>query len=117
MMPEETGSVRRAAPVRGAIAAGAAELTRLRALMYESFGGDASGGEWRATCVRTFARRLAEEPEEFVAFVVDADGGSGPGGPLVASGVGWVEVHLPGPTNLTGRRGHIASMSTDLEAR
>src|SRR4051794_41711046 len=111
-MPEPTGSVRRPAAVRRAVPADAEELTRLRALMYESFGGDTSGGEWRATCVRTFARRLEEEPEEFVAFVVDAEDGGGPGGPLVASGVGWIEVHLPGPTNLTGRRGHIASMST-----
>lgn len=95
--------------VRRATPDDAAELTRLRALMYETWGTAAGEDEWQATALHVFETRLAGD--DFAAFVVD-----GPDG-LVASGVGWVEQHLPGPHNVTGRRGHIASMSTDVAVR
>jgi GNAT superfamily N-acetyltransferase len=94
------GNLRRAVP------GDAADLTRLRALMYEAMGIDASAAAWRASCETAFTRRLAE-PDRFAAFVVEA------GGRLVSCGVGWMEEHLPGPRQLDGRRGHIASMSTE----
>ena len=93
------------------------ELVRLRALMFESFGGDGSGAAWRAACHAFLRRRLTEEPQRFVAVVVDSPVSTGPGGLLVSAGLGWVDEHLPGPSNPSGLRGYIASMSTDLEAR
>ncbi|HVE98264.1 MAG TPA: GNAT family N-acetyltransferase [Mycobacteriales bacterium] len=94
-------SLRRATP------ADAAELSRLRALMYDAWSGSSAGVEWRDSATEMFRRRLAEEPDDFVAFVVEE------AGHVVASGVGWVSEHLPNPHNLSGRRGHIASMSTE----
>ena len=100
--------------VRRATAADAAELTRLRGVMYEAWGADISDPVWSAECERVIRERLRQTPESFVAYVVDD---SATAGRLVACGVGWIEHHLPGPMNLTGRRGHIASMSTDPEHR
>ena len=80
--------------------------------MHESMGEDPSGAEWRRSAERMFARRLRDEPETFVAFVVDA-----PDATLVSSGVGWISEHLPSTWNVTGRRGHIASMSTEVAVR
>jgi len=105
-----TGTVRRAE------VADADELVRLRAVMYDSFGTDTTG-PWQQACLLELRQRLAET-EDFAAFVVDRPPGpSRPGGPLVSAGVGWVERHLPSPRNTAGRRGHVASMSTDVAVR
>ncbi len=88
----------------------AAELTRLRALMYEAMGIDASAPEWQTSCHDAFVRRLTE-PDRFAGFVVED------AGRVVSCGVGWVEEHLPSPRQHDGRRGHIASMSTEPGAR
>ncbi len=90
----------------------AAELTRLRATMLKSMNDDISEEQWWRNAEEVFQRRLSAEPETFVAFVVE-----GPDGTLMSSGVGWISEHLPGPRNPTGRRGHIASMSTVPQAR
>lgn len=97
--------------VRRATVQDVPELVRLRAVMYDSWGSDTGVAGWRESCAEVLTRSLAT-PDEFGAFVVD-----GPHGGLVSSGVGWVERHLPSPRNLTGRRGHIASMSTDQDFR
>jgi ribosomal protein S18 acetylase RimI-like enzyme len=90
------------------------ELVRLRALMFSSMADSSEGaGSWEPACRAALARRLVDA-ERFAAYVV---GSSGPGGPLVSSGVGWVVQHLPGPTAPDGRRGHIGSVSTDEAAR
>lgn len=91
--------------VRRAVPDDAAELTRLRGVMYESWGGDAASGEWAQASIAYMRRALATD--ELVAFVVDGTDG------LVSCGIGWVEQHLPGPNNLSGLRGHIANMSTE----
>ena len=83
-------------------------LTRLRGFMHASMG-DAPTEEWAALCTAAFRRRLAGDG--FRAYVVDD------GGQLVASGVGWLDEHLPSPYLLSGVRGHIASMSTDPDHR
>jgi ribosomal protein S18 acetylase RimI-like enzyme len=67
--------------------------------------GDLPDERWRQDCAQAFRRRLATE--EFVAFVVQSDG------LVVSGGAGWLTEHLPSPYQLDGRRGHIASMSTD----
>lgn len=92
--------------LRRAATGDAEELTRLRGLMHSAMGTDASDPEWQAVCADAFVRRLAE-PDSFAAFVVEADDR------VVSCGVGWTEEHLPSPRQLDGRRGHIASMSTE----
>jgi GNAT superfamily N-acetyltransferase len=81
-------------------------LVRLRGLMLQAMGDDLSTPGWEDACRQALVRRLAE-PDRFVAFVVDVDGAP------ISAGVGWLEEHLPSPNQLDGRRGHVASMSTD----
>ena len=96
------------ATLRRATVDDAGALTRLRGFMHEAMG-DAPTPEWAVACEAALRRRLAAD--DFVAFLVEADGTA------VAGGVGWLEEHLPSPYQLDGRRGHIASMSTDPEHR
>ena len=84
----------------------AAELTRLRALMFVEMGVEVSAPGWTQACERALVRRLADV-DRFAAWLVEADGRA------VSTGVGWVEEHLPSPGRPDGRRGHVASMSTD----
>ncbi|MDX6199395.1 MAG: hypothetical protein QOJ79_2546 [Actinomycetota bacterium] len=93
------GTLRRATP------ADAEELTRLRGLMHRAMGADSLPAEWRTSCEVAFRRRLADE--DFVAYAVEDDGR------VVSCGAGWLEEHLPSPGQYDGRRGHIASMSTE----
>ena len=95
------GTLRRATP------ADAEDLTRLRGLMHLAMGATSLTDEWREACVLAFQRRLATD--DFAAYGVEADGR------LVSCGAGWIEEHLPSPRQLDGRRGHIASMSTEAE--
>lgn len=96
------------ATLRRATPADAAAMTQLRALMHEAMG-DTPTNEWRASCEEAFARRLSTAT--FTAFVIEEDG------VVVSGGTGWVEEHLPSPYQLDGRRGLIASMSTEPEHR
>ncbi len=96
--------------LRRAEVADAAELTRLRAEMFRAMGTDRPSPGWAAQCERAFARRLPDV-DRFAAWLVDADGR------VVCTGVGWVEEQLPSPGSPDDRRGHIASMSTDLAWR
>lgn len=86
----------------------AAELTRLRGLMHTAMGGDATDADWQAACTEAFVRRLPQT-DAFVAFIVEVDGR------FVSSGAGWLEEHIPSPSQHDGRRGHIASISTEAE--
>jgi ribosomal protein S18 acetylase RimI-like enzyme len=65
--------------------------------------------EWRVACEAAFRRRLMDD--DFVAFGVEESDR------LVSCGAGWLEEHLPSPGQYDGRRGHIASMSTEPEYR
>ena len=98
------------ATLRRAVPGDAPALVRLRALMHEAMGTRADDPAYRAAAEAAFRRRLAGDPS-FAAFVVE-DGGA-----VVACGVAFVEEHLPSPSQLDGRRGHVASMSTDPSAR
>ncbi|MCW2615771.1 MAG: hydrolase [Frankiales bacterium] len=86
--------------------ADAAALTGLRAHMLRAMGADASAPDWAGPCEADLVRRLAQ-PDRFAGFLVEVDGRA------VSGGVGWLEEHLPSPGRPDGRRGHIASMSTD----
>ncbi|MDP9435181.1 MAG: GNAT family N-acetyltransferase [Actinomycetota bacterium] len=99
------------ATLRRAVPADAAELVRLRALMHEAMGTPADDPEWWRVCREAFERRLGGDLL-FVAFVVEEDAGQ-----VVSCGAGFIEEHLPSPVQHDGRRGHIASMSTDPEHR
>ena len=96
------------ATLRRAVEADADDLTRLRALMHEAMG-DQVSPEWERACTLAFVRRLGTP--EFVAYVVED------AGEVVSAGAGWLEEHLPSPSQLDARRGHIASMSTYPDAR
>ncbi|MCA1710409.1 MAG: GNAT family N-acetyltransferase [Actinobacteria bacterium] len=95
------GTLRRATP------ADAEDLTRLRGLMHQAMGTPQLAAEWRTACEQAFRRRLVQD--DFVAYGVEEDGR------LVSCGAGWLEEHLPSPGQHDGRRGHIASMSTEPE--
>ena len=92
--------------LRRATVADAADLTRLRGHMLAAMGNDPAVPGWAQACEAAFVRRLAE-PDRFAAWLVEVDGTP------VSSGVGWLEEHLPSPGCFDGRRGHVASMSTD----
>jgi ribosomal protein S18 acetylase RimI-like enzyme len=99
--------VRRAGP------ADAEELTRLRAVMFEDMGRDPGlfDATWRQRNADHFATRLVDR-ERFAAFVIDsADGG------LAAASVAWLEQHLIGAANPSGRVAYIANVSTDRAYR
>ena len=95
------GTLRRATP------ADAAELTRLRGLMHLAMGSPSLPPGWHQACEQAFRRRLGSD--DFVAYGVQEEDR------LVACGAGWLEEHLPSPGQYDGRRGHIASMSTEPE--
>jgi GNAT superfamily N-acetyltransferase len=75
--------------------------------MHLSMGSPDLPDEWRVACEAAFRRRLVDD--DFVAYGVEESGR------LVSCGAGWLEEHLPSPRQLDGRRGHIASMSTEPE--
>lgn len=77
--------------------------------MHLAMGTDELPPGWRNTCEEAFRRRLAAEG--FCAFGVEEQGR------LVSCGAGWLEEHLPSPGQYDGRRGHIASMSTEPASR
>jgi GNAT superfamily N-acetyltransferase len=95
------GTLRRATP------ADAEDLTRLRGLMHLAMGSPSLPDDWRSACEAAFRRRLGHP--DFVAYGVETEGR------LVSCGAGWLEEHLPSPGQYDGRRGHIASMSTEPE--
>lgn len=86
----------------------AAELARLRGLMHEAMG-HVDTPDVRRAAEAAFARRVLRD--DFVAYVV-AEGAH-----LRSCGAGWVEEHLPSAATPDGRRGHVASMSTEPAAR
>lgn len=99
-----TGGVRQAG--EGDIA----ELVRLRALLFETLGGDyfnpaSADGHWRVAFADTLRERLAADGTRIL--VVDGDSG------LAACGIAVVDQWFPGPHNRTGRVGHVIGMITD----
>ncbi len=93
------------ATVRLAVPSDAAELTRLRALMFAAMGTPDGDPAWQQASTDAFVRRLGTPA--FAAYVVEGRHG------LLACGAGWVDEYLPSPQQPDGRRGHVASMSTD----
>lgn len=98
-------------PIRTARPDDAAELVRLRRLMFQAMRGKDEPGPWEARA-EEIARRQLSEPERVLgAFVVDGDE---PGGPhLAACAVGRMEERLPAPVHPAGRFGFIFNVCTD----
>lgn len=88
-------------------------LVRLRALMLESMGTDTGGPDapWRAVATQWFTEQL-RLPATFAAYVADD-----PAAGVVASAVGNVHVHPPGPWSLSTSRGHLYNVSTEPDFR
>ena len=102
----------------------AAELVRLRRLMFQGMHGRDEPGPWEQDAEH-MARRLllaqargegvGERFGSFGAFVVDGDE---PGRPqLAACAVGTVEERLPAPLHPAGRFGFVFNVCTDVRYR
>ena len=100
--------------VRRAGAADAAELVRLRGVMFEQAEGSPEDAEWGRLAIETLRARLPEANPTLVAFVVDM---ANRPGILAACAVGAVDHRLGGPGNATGKAGYIFNVVTDPDQR
>ncbi|MDA8207955.1 MAG: GNAT family N-acetyltransferase [Actinomycetota bacterium] len=85
----------------------AAELVRLRALMFDSVGVDTSDPLWRDACLAHLQANLGGA--SLLGAVVDAPGDTG----LAAGGLADILARPPGPSLPSGRSGYLGSISTD----
>ncbi|MEV4556928.1 GNAT family N-acetyltransferase [Kitasatospora sp. NPDC049285] len=92
----------------------AAELVRLRTLMFESMQGEARPGPWQDTALRLLTRQLAEPLRRLQAFVVDDPDRPGA---LASCAVGTLEERLPAPGHPDGRFGFVFNICTDPARR
>lgn len=92
---------------RPAVHDDAAELLRLRVVMFESMGVDASACGWRQACLAHLQGGLADG--SLLGAVVDAPDGSG----LACSGLAGLSQRIPSPTNPSGVTAYLSSFSTD----
>lgn len=100
--------------VRPATVTDAADLARLRALMFDAMGSDVGDdtAPWRHATRRWFADRITEADGTFAAFVVDD-----PELGVVSNAVGLCHAVAPSPTNVLGVRGEVFNVSTDPRRR
>ncbi|QXJ25605.1 GNAT family N-acetyltransferase [Actinomadura graeca] len=96
--------------VRQAVEDDVPELVRLRALLFETLGGDffnpsSAGDDWRAALAVVLKEKLAADDARIL--VVDGDDG------LAACGIGTIEQWFPGPHSRNGRVGHVIGVVTD----
>ena len=100
---------------RAAFPEDAAELVRLRRLMFFAMNGHDQPGSWEQDA-EAMARRELSGPEPAMgAFVVDGDAAGAPH--LAACAVGRVEERLPAPGHPSGRFGFVFSVCTDPRYR
>ncbi|WP_030295964.1 GNAT family N-acetyltransferase [Streptomyces katrae] len=96
--------------VRQATDADVAELVRLRALLFDSLGGEffnptTAQGDWRSALAVVLKEQLTADSVRILVV----DGGHG----LAACGIGTVEQRLPGPHLCNGRVGQVIGVVTD----
>ncbi|MEU1673307.1 GNAT family N-acetyltransferase [Streptomyces roseifaciens] len=103
--------------VREATPEDAAEIVRLRRLMFASMNDDDAGGEWERAAEEQARRQLAARPRLLGAFVVDGDPAQGGPPHLAACAVGRVEERLAAPGHPHGRFGFVFTVSTDERYR
>lgn len=100
------------ATVRPATPADAAELVRLRRLMFEAMGYDLADDAWEEPARRQVHAQLASG--ELLGVVVDhPDASAGEARPLVAGGLVGFDRHLPGPGWPDGTQGYLSSICTE----
>ncbi|GAB3400679.1 GNAT family N-acetyltransferase [Flindersiella endophytica] len=97
--------------LRQAVEDDIAELVRLRALLFETLGGEffnpsSAGDGWRQALAGVLRSKLATDAAR--VLVVDGERGR-----LAACGIGTVEQWFPGPHSHNGRVGHVIGMVTD----
>jgi len=102
--------MRHHADVRQAGEGDVAELVRLRALLFQTLGGDyfnpsSAGNGWRDLLATVLKEKLAADDARIL--VVDGDSG------LAACGIGTIEQWFPGPHSRNGRVGHVIGVVTD----
>ncbi|MBQ0830178.1 GNAT family N-acetyltransferase [Streptomyces tagetis] len=100
--------VRRAGP------GDAAEVLRLRQVMFDALGRAPSSTGWQARSLPSLTARLADPDGTFAAFVVDRPGR--PGG-LAALVAGSLEYRIGGARSPHGTTGYVFSVATDPDAR
>ncbi|ARZ71364.1 acetyltransferase [Streptomyces albireticuli] len=93
----------------------AAEIVRLRRLMFAAMSGADSPGDWEDAARETARRQLSEAVPRLGAFVVDGDA-AGPAH-LAACAVGCVEERLPAPGHPAGLFGFVFTVCTDPRYR
>jgi GNAT superfamily N-acetyltransferase len=103
-----------AIPVRRASAEDASELSRLREVMFSSFGPTPDRSAWWDAAVDALREALADPEGLIQAFVVDAPGAAGE---LASCAVGIIERRLPSPHNPIGMSGYVLSVATDPRHR
>ncbi|MFG3258882.1 GNAT family N-acetyltransferase [Streptomyces sp. NPDC048172] len=96
--------------VRPAVEDDVAELVRLRALLFETLGGDffnpaSADPAWRGTCAAVLTEQLAHDGARIL--VVDGEDG------LAACAIGTTEVRVPSPHLPRGRVGNVLGVVTD----
>ncbi|MEU9300895.1 GNAT family N-acetyltransferase [Streptomyces sp. NPDC048269] len=95
--------------IRQAVEDDVPELVRLRALLFETLGGDffnpGGGGDWRDRLAAVLKEQITADTVRIL--VVDGEQG------LAACGIGTVEQRLPSPHLRNGRIGHVLGMVTD----
>jgi len=109
---------RRMIDVRRATVDDAAELVRLRGVLF-GVPTDSDEGGWRQPSRQILERRLAEESPTMAGFLVDQPPGAAAGdqGRLAACAVGIVEERLGKPHNAHGLTGYVFNVATDPEHR
>lgn len=98
--------------VRPATPADAAELVRLRRLMFEAMGYDVGDDAWEEPARRQVREQLTSG--EVLGVVVEhPDAAAGEARPLVAGGLVGFDRHLPGPGWPDGTQGYLSSICTE----
>ncbi|MFI9045703.1 GNAT family N-acetyltransferase [Streptomyces sp. NPDC053427] len=100
---------------RAAVPEDAAELVRLRRLMFLAMNGRDEPGSWEREAEAMARRQLAAPEAPLVAFVVDGEPAGAPH--LAACAVGRIEERLPAPGHPSGRFGFVFSVCTDPRYR
>ncbi|MFI2300869.1 GNAT family N-acetyltransferase [Actinacidiphila glaucinigra] len=105
-------------PVRPARPDDAAELVRLRRLMFLAMSGRDEPGPWEAAAEERAREQLAVGGARWLgAFVVDGDPAAADGPHLAACAVGRIEERLPAPGHPAGRFGFVFNVCTDTRYR